>query len=130
MRHAFPLLTDLRRPFQCRPLWNDARDLLDRDSGHGLWLSRGNLATVGLPCQPSDQLATCADPNLSIPRRAGIVAPLITGSLLAVSPSLPLWTSAGFFLASVGATVLLPFERAEDVERSSGGGDYRKVEAS
>lgn len=59
--------------------------------------------------------------------RAGIVAPLVTGSLLAISPSIPLWTSAAFFLASVGATVLLPFERAEDVARVPEG-EYRKLD--
>jgi hypothetical protein len=46
----------------------------------------------------------------------GIAAPLLTGFLLPIGPSLALWVSASVFGLSAVCASLLPFERAEDIE--------------
>ena len=46
----------------------------------------------------------------ALSRLAGIAAPLLTGLLLAISPSLPLWTAAGLFAVAAGCMVALPYD--------------------
>jgi hypothetical protein len=55
--------------------------------------------------------------------RTGISAPLLTGYLLTLSPSFPLWMSAGTFGLAGLCCLGLPYERASDAD---GGGKERE----
>ena len=50
--------------------------------------------------------------------RTGISAPLLTGYLLSLHPSFPLYTSAAGFVLAAACTAALPFEKAEDAGRT------------
>ncbi|CED84379.1 Synaptic vesicle transporter SV2 (major facilitator superfamily) [Phaffia rhodozyma] len=70
----------------------------------------------------TDIRGTACGTSAAVSRLAGIVAPLLTGKLLSIKKSSPMWVSSGVFVVALGCTLLLPFERAEDNPRGSNGG--------
>ena len=79
-----------------------------RDS---MWYGLCTLSSVSLSSLP------LLDPTslTSLPNSAGIVAPLITGALLQISSTLPLYLSAITLLGGATCMLLLPYETLSDV---------------
>lgn len=46
----------------------------------------------------------------ALSRFAGIIAPIVTGLLLSINVSLPLYLAAAFFLITAGCMIALPIE--------------------
>lgn len=50
----------------------------------------------------------------------GIMAPVLAGVLLSISPALPLVASAAIFAATAACAIMLPFEKAPEPARGAG----------
>ncbi|KAL7423637.1 hypothetical protein Q5752_001218 [Cryptotrichosporon argae] len=55
---------------------------------------------------------TACGTSAALSRLTGICAPVVAGTLLALSPALPVFASAAIFALTAGCALLLPFERA------------------
>ncbi|WVF70394.1 hypothetical protein IAT40_005184 [Kwoniella sp. CBS 6097] len=65
---------------------------------------------------------TACGTSAALSRFTGVIAPVLAGFLLSVSPSLPVFTSAAVFCLTAGCSLALPFERVGGkAGRGSGG---------
>ncbi len=78
---------------------------------------------LSVDCESVDQ-SHCYDERSPIvsPNSTGILAPILAGTLLTISPSLPLFTSAVVFALAAGCAVFLPFEKGGGGKAGGGGG--------
>ncbi|KIR34951.1 membrane transporter [Cryptococcus deuterogattii MMRL2647] len=62
---------------------------------------------------------TACGTSAALSRLTGVIAPVLAGFLLTITPSLPLFTSAAVFCMTAACSMALPFERAEGAGRGS-----------
>ncbi|OCF33983.1 membrane transporter [Kwoniella heveanensis BCC8398] len=65
---------------------------------------------------------TACGTSAALSRFTGVIAPVLAGFLLSVSPSLPVFTSAAVFCLTAGCSLALPFERVGGKAGRGGGG--------
>ncbi|ORY24113.1 major facilitator superfamily domain-containing protein [Naematelia encephala] len=65
---------------------------------------------------------TACGTSAALSRFTGIIAPVFAGFLLTISPSLPVFASAGVFVGTAACSLALPFERVVEGTSSARGG--------
>ncbi|WVQ97518.1 hypothetical protein IAU59_004632 [Kwoniella sp. CBS 9459] len=64
---------------------------------------------------------TACGTSAALSRFTGVIAPVLAGNLLSVSPSLPVFTSAAVFCLTAACSLALPFERVGGKAGGAGG---------